>query len=82
MAKYRVKEKSFINNIVLDAGEQIEFDGVPHSNLEPLDKPAEKAAAASTDADRESLVRQQEAARGINLNDPEDPARRVVAQQG
>ncbi len=80
MAKYRVKEKSFINNILCEAGEEIEFDGIPHANLEPLDKVAEKAAGGAKAADKESAVRQQEVAKGVNLNDPNDPVR-VAAQQ-
>ena len=80
MAKYRVKEKSFIGNVLVEAGAEIEFDGIPHGNLEPLDAPAKKAVTGAKDADRESLARQQEAALGINLNDPDDPGRRVVQE--
>lgn len=80
MAKYRVKERSFIGNVLLEAGAEIEYDGVPSANLEPLDAPAKKAASAGKHADRESLARQQEAAAGINLNDPDDPARRVLQE--
>ncbi len=78
MARYRVKETSFINNVMCSPGDEIEFDGVPHANLEPVDAPAKKAVGASKDADRESLARQQDAAKGVNLNDPEDPSRKVV----
>ncbi len=78
MAKYRVKEKSFVGNVLLEAGAEIDYDGIPSANLEPLDGAAKKAAAGGKRADRESLVRQQEAAAGINLNDPEDPARKVL----
>jgi len=80
MAKYRVKEKSFINNTLCEAGEEIEFDGIPHANLEPLDKAGEKAAIGAKAADRDSAVRQQEAAKGINLNDPDDPVRKAVQE--
>ncbi len=78
MAKYRVKQKSFIDNVLHEAGVEIEFEGIPHANLEPLDASAKKAAAGLKEADRDSLARQQEAAKGINVNDPEDPARKVV----
>ncbi len=78
MARYRVKEKSFINNALHEAGAEIEYDGVPHSNLEPLDAPARKAVTGAKSADQESLARQQDAAKGGNLNDPEDPVRKVV----
>jgi hypothetical protein len=80
MAKYRVKEKSFIGNVLLDAGAEIDYDGIPSSNLEPLDGAAKKAATAGKNADREALARQQEAAAGINLNDPDDPARKVLQE--
>ena len=81
MAKYRVKEKSFINNILLEEGAEIEYDGIPSANLEPLDAPAKKAVTAGKNANRDSLARQQEAAAGIDLNDPDDPARRVLAEE-
>ncbi len=78
MAKYRVKEKSFIGNVLVEAGVEIEFDGTPSANLEPIDAPAKKAVTGAKSADKESLARQQEAAAGINLNDPDDPARKVL----
>lgn len=78
MAKYRVKEKSFINNVMYEAGAEIEYDGVPHSNLEPIDAPARKAVTGAKSVDQESLARQQDAAKGVNLNDPEDPARKLA----
>ncbi len=78
MAKYRVKETSFINNVMCSPGDEIEFDGVPHANLEPIDAAARKAAMGGKEADRESLARQQDAAKGVNLNDPDDPCRKVV----
>jgi hypothetical protein len=80
MAKYRVKEKSFIGNVLLEAGAEIDYDGIPSANLEPLDGAAKKAQAGATNADREALARQQEAAAGVNLNDPEDPARKVLQE--
>lgn len=44
MAKYRVLEASFIDNKMCKEGDVVEYDGIPGSNLEPLDAPAEKAA--------------------------------------
>ena len=78
MAKYRVKEKSFIGNVTVEAGTEIDFEGIPSTNLEPIDGAAKKAVTGAKNADRESLARQQEAAAGINLNDPDDPARKVL----
>ncbi len=70
MARYKVKEKSFIDNRIVEAGEEIEHDGIPHNNLEPLDKPAEKAATGKAAADKASAERMKDAALGADLNDP------------
>lgn len=43
MPKYRVLELSFINARLIPAGEEIEFDGDPGPNLEPLDDEAHEA---------------------------------------
>lgn len=45
MAKYRVLTKSFINNTIVEAGDVVEYDGKPGSNLELVegDKPEAKA---------------------------------------
>ena len=37
MAKYRVLEKSFIGNRLVDEGAEIEFDGEAGDNLELID---------------------------------------------
>lgn len=37
MARYRLLEKTFINNALWDAGAIIEYDGQPGSTLQPLD---------------------------------------------
>lgn len=50
MAKYKVLERSFLNNRLHEAGDIINYDGTPAANLEPVDsaaKAAVKAAAAS-----------------------------------
>lgn len=43
MPKYRVLELSFINERLLQPGEEIEFAGDPGDNLEPLDDEAKAA---------------------------------------
>lgn len=45
MAKYRVLTKSFINNAIVEAGELVDYDGKPGSNLELVegDKPEAKS---------------------------------------
>lgn len=51
MAKYRVLEKSFINNRLVDEGTEIEFDGEAGPNLELVDEPKKgRSAPAPTDA--------------------------------
>ena len=41
MARYRVKELSYIHDRLYEAGAEIEYDGQPGTNLEPIDKAAE-----------------------------------------
>ncbi len=68
MAKYKVLEKSYINDRIVDAGEEIEYDGLPSTNLQPIDsvgkkaaKEAEKLAAAEKEA-AEKLAAEQASA--------------------
>lgn len=51
MAKYRVLEKSFINNAIVDEGAIVELpDDAPyHTNLQPLDKPKGRANTKPAD---------------------------------
>lgn len=39
MPRYRVLEKSFIGNRLVQAGEEIDYEGEASSNLEPLAAP-------------------------------------------
>ena len=39
MPKYKVLEKSFINNSIVEAGEIVEYQGQPGNNLELLKAP-------------------------------------------
>jgi hypothetical protein len=48
MAKYKVLRETLIGNRVYAPGDEVEFDGIPADNLEPLDAAAKKAA---TDAE-------------------------------
>jgi hypothetical protein len=55
MAIYRVLERSFINNALVEEGATVEYDGEVASNLELIEEPkATKGKAASQTAD--SLV--------------------------
>ena len=51
-ARYRVRELSYIDNRLVDAGEEVVYDGLPGSNLEPLNDAAEAAAAAKAEKQR------------------------------
>lgn len=48
MARYRVLEKSFINNSVVEAGAEVDYEGEPGRNLE-LIEPAKKKAGDKKD---------------------------------
>lgn len=64
MAKYRVLTTSFIGNAIVAEGTVIDFDGVPHDNLEPLDAQAEEAVEQSAQSDMADIARQKAAAAG------------------
>ena len=49
MAKYRVLEKSFINGDIHEAGTEVDYDGLPGANLEPLDDDAKAAAVKAAE---------------------------------
>ena len=46
MPRYRVLEKSFIGNRLVQAGEEIDYEGEASSNLEPLATPVAASVAA------------------------------------
>ena len=46
MPRYRVLEKSFIGNRLVQTGEEIDYEGEASSNLEPLDTPVGEPAEA------------------------------------
>lgn len=74
MPKYRVLIKSFIGNSLVEEGAVVDYDGVPADNLEPMDKPAEAAAAQSASANLDSIARQKAAAAGANPDDVDTAA--------
>lgn len=47
--QYRVLQKSFIGNRIVEEGEVIEYDGEPSSNLELVKKGKKAAADAPAD---------------------------------
>ena len=50
MPRYRVLEKSFIGNRLVQAGEEIDYEGEASSNLEPLDTPVGEPAKEPAEA--------------------------------
>lgn len=44
MPRYRVLQKSYINERIVHEGEEVDYDGQPGTNLEPLDAEARRAA--------------------------------------
>ncbi len=64
MAKYRVLQKSFIGNSMVEEGAVIEYDGIPHDNLEPIDKAAKAAVKESEKSDVDDVERLKLAAAG------------------
>lgn len=46
MARYRVLEKSFLNFQLVEPGVEVDYDGKPDGNLEPLDDAAKDASEA------------------------------------
>lgn len=54
MARYKVKERSYINNRVVEAGEIIEFAGKPGKNLEKIEAAAKVAPPAPAPAPAET----------------------------
>lgn len=54
MALYKVLEKSYINNSIVEAGDTVEFDGEAGSNLELVEEVAKpKKGKAVPDAEPE-----------------------------
>ena len=54
MARYKVLQRSFINNTTVEEGAEVEWDGIPGANLEPIDEPA-KAAKGRAKQSKEPL---------------------------
>lgn len=47
MAKYKTKSQSFINDTLVPADVEVDFDGEPGENLEPVDDAAKEAVATA-----------------------------------
>ena len=74
-ALYRVRELSYIDNRLVDAGEEVTYDGLPGTNLEPLNDAAKAQAALAEKQRRAPAVRTapaRRAARGVVSGDDTD----------
>lgn len=77
MPKYLVLADSFIHNTLHKAGAEIEFDGEPGSNLEPVGKAAAAIVAAQKStpkavSDMVAKVRLHAATRGVSPSEAND----------
>ena len=70
MPKYKVLQKSFIGNRLVEEGETIDYDGEPSDNLEPVDKAAKKAAE-SVDTDAAAAESSARLAAAANTGSPD-----------
>jgi hypothetical protein len=70
LPKYRVTERSFINNSLVEEGATVEYDGVPGPNLEPINN--------------EAIAAKEEAAKGLGTRNVSvgDMTRQKVAVIG
>lgn len=61
MPKYTVKEKSLIGNTIYEAGDVVDYDGLPADNLIPMDAEGEAKAAeyVTSNAERVAKMRDQ-----------------------
>lgn len=70
MPKYRVLQKSFIGNRIVEEGEEVDYDGEPSDNLGPIDKAAKKVVD-SIDADAAAAESAKRLADAANTGRPD-----------
>ena len=68
--KYRVKEKSLIGNQIHEAGEVVEYDGLPADNLEPTCDEGRARAAEYVESNKERVARMIAANQESAVGDP------------
>jgi hypothetical protein len=56
MTQYRVLEKSLIGNEIKEEGEMCEYDGLPGSNLEPVDDEGRAKAAEYIESNKKRVA--------------------------
>jgi hypothetical protein len=74
MPRYRLNARSFIKGSLQDAGAEVDFDGVPGSNLDPLDDEARAAKEAAAPARRAGM-------RAADGKRPVEPGARLVGPE-
>lgn len=86
MARYLVLEKSYLNNALVEAGAEVEYDGQPGPNLQLIAKKG-KAAEAARRAAADLMIKATEArdaanaARAESDTHPGDTALAIAAQE-
>lgn len=65
MPRYRINALSFIDNKLVQEGDEIETDATPSAHWEPLDKPGQKASAEAAAAEAERVAQLQTQAAAV-----------------
>ena len=78
MPKYKVLERSYIGERLVEKDELVEYDGKPGNNLEPTDAEGRRAAKEFAE-EREQLALSQAAMRGFAANVSAEFARGAFA---
>lgn len=73
MPKYLVLETSFINNRIHEAGDEIDYDGIPSTNLKPIESLPKEVIEKAENADQESQERIDMAASAGVIVDKKKP---------
>ncbi|MFJ1253422.1 hypothetical protein [Cupriavidus sp. CuC1] len=65
MPRYRINALSFIDNKLVQEGEEIDTDATPSAHWEPLDKAGDKARVAAEAAEAERVAGLQQQANAV-----------------
>lgn len=78
MPKYKVLERTFINNAIAEPGAEVEWDGLPSPNLEPLD---DAAMAKKGEFEKSDAMRKDRLLRAFpesGIGDPDEFAKKMA----
>jgi hypothetical protein len=81
MPKYRVKELSLIGNELFQAGAEVEYDGLPAENLEPLDDEGKAKYQEYLDSNAERIKKMIAENQTSGVGDPGDFAKAMAKYQ-